>query len=181
MPIGVGAAMLIGSAVAGGTAVAGAKIQSNAAKNAQQQQQQATNQALAVQRQALQPYQDIGQRGLQQLQNPAFSQPYTQVFGGGSNGAQAFGGMAPPQGPPPQGMQGPPPQMPQGPPQGPPPGSLGAMGAGQPGPGMGGQPQAPQGGAAGMMVRVQKPDGGVVSIPAQMLPQALANGGRRVG
>lgn len=173
--------------IAGVSAVAKAKIQSNAASNAQKAQQQGTDRALQVNQQAMQPYMDAGQRGLAQLQNPAFSQPYTQVFGGpgGSNGAQAFGGpmtQMPPGGPPQPQMGQPPPQMPQGPP----PGSLGAMGGGQ-------MPQMPQqgmmppaqqmaqGGAAGGTARIMSPQGRIVMVPLERVPEALAQGGRRVG
>lgn len=117
MPIGVGAAMLIGSAVAGGSALAAAGIQSHAASEAQKKQQAATDKALAVQQQAMSPYQQIGQVGLQRLaaQQPA---PYTQQFraGSGNTGFQPYQPatppLAPPQGPPPTlgGIGQPPPQ-----------------------------------------------------------------------
>ncbi len=114
MPIGVGAAMLIGSAVAGGTAVASAKLQSNAAKNAAKEQQKGTDRALQVQQQANAPYLALGQQGAQRLAQTPF-QPYTQQFQPGrpNNGFQA------PQGPPP---------------------TLGSIGQPQGAPGMG-QPQ----------------------------------------
>lgn len=187
MPIGIGAAMLIGSAVSAGTSVAAAKMQSSAAKNAARDQQRATDQALAVNRQAQQPYMDVGAAAAQRLgQMGANFQPYTQVFGNGA-GAQPF--QMPP------GPQGPPPGMPPGGPMGqggPPPGSLAGVG----GPGMQrpmgqalmgqGAPMGPTGapsggGAQGMIAKVMSPRGQVVDVPMDRLSEALANGGRRVG
>lgn len=95
MPIGVGAALLIGSAVSGGAAVAGAKMQSNAASKAQKAQQAGTDRALQIQEQTSAPYRQLGQQGVNQLMSMGAPQPYTQQFrpGGGapsSNGVQAF-------------------------------------------------------------------------------------------
>lgn len=159
MPIGIGAAMLIGSAVAGGTAVAASKIQSNAASNAQKAQQTATNQALAVQQQQSAPYRALGQQGVDRLTAMGAPQPYTQQFhapGGGpqSNGYQAFQpGGAPPQGPP---------------------GGGGLAGIGQP------PSQGPQGQPAPQMVTLQAPDGSTRQFPAiqaqQVMQQAQSAG-----
>lgn len=176
MPIGVGAAMLIGSAVAGGTAVAGAKIQSNAAKSAQKSQQAGTDKALAVQQQANQPYMQLGSQAAGRLgQMTANAQPYTQNFTGpgGSNGFQAM----PPQGPPP-------PPMGLGamgqPPQGAPPGAVPRQGppAGMSPPGMQGPPQ----GAPGGMVRLKAPTGEIGMVPdnSPELQKALSLGAVRL-
>lgn len=165
MPIGVGAALLIGSAVAGGTAVAGAKIQSNAAKNAAKAQQAGTDRALAVQQQQNAPYLQVGQQAAARLASgQAMGKPYTQQFGGpgGSNGVQAFQ----PQGPPQQGtlgglgQQGQAPQMPQ----------QGQM-----------PPQAPQQQQGGGMVKLQAPDGSVSQVPEAMAQQFLQRGAKRIG
>lgn len=190
MPIGVGAALLIGSAVSAGTAAASAKVQSNAAKKAAQSQQTATNQALAVQQQANQPYMDLGKQALGTLgQMQANAQPYTQTFTGpgGSNGAQPFtpaqmGQKTPKSGTlaelgqqPAQNVPVAPPKggvfqsamqhgafggVPQGPPQGPPPMA----------------PQAPQGPpqAGGPMVQLQAPDGSVRPFPAAQADAVIA-------
>lgn len=155
MPLGIGAAMLIGSAVSAGTAVAGAKIQSNAAKNAARSQQQATNQALQVQQRANQPYMDLGASAAQRLgQMAANPSPYTQVFGNGA-GAQrpSLASLGAPQGGP----------MPPG--------------MGQPPHGMGGPPQAAPGGG---MVLLRAPDGSTRPFPAaqadSVIQQAAARG-----
>lgn len=160
MPIGPAAAMLIGTAVSAGTQVVGAKMQSSAAKKAAKTQQQGTDRALQVQQQALQPYQDIGRAGLQQLQNPAFAQPYRPVFGSGSNGAQAFGG---------------PPQMPQGPPP-----TLGGIGQPPPQAMAPQRPQGPPSGAPGMVL-VEAPTGERQMLPLVLAQQAQARGARILG
>ena len=167
MPIGIGAAMLIGSAIAGGTAVAGAKISSNAASNARNQQQQATNQALGVQQQMAQPFVQAGQAALGRIQP---FQPYQQQFSGagGSNGFQ------PPQQPPMQQPQGAPQGAPQG---GPAPGSLGAMQGGQMPQPMG-APGAPQGGA---MVTVQDDSGATRQVPQAMAQMYVQRGFKVLG
>jgi len=172
MPIGVGAAMLIGSAVAGGTAVAGAKIQSNAANKAREQQQAATNQALAVQQEQNAPYLQVGQQAAARLASgQAMGKPYTQQFGGpgGSNGFQAFNPQPPPQQGPPQGTlsslgQPPQGQMPMGPQQQMPPPQ--------------GPPQGQQGGG---MVKLQAPDGSMSQVPEAMAQQFIQRGARRIG
>jgi hypothetical protein len=161
MPIGIGAAMLIGAAASGGAAVGAAKIQSNAANKAAKTQQAATNQALAVQQQANQPYMDLGRQAAARLSGPALGQPYTQQFGGpnGSNGYQPFAQGRPMQGPQmtlgglgqPQGAQMPPQPM--------------------------GAPQGPQGG----MVRLQAPDGSMSMVPEAMAQAFIQRGARRVG
>ncbi len=157
MPLGVAAAALVA-----GTQLVGAKMQSGAAKDAAKTQQTATNQGLQVQQQALQPYQDLGRVGLQQLQNPSFAQPYRPMFGSGQ-GAQAFQG---PQGAQPTlggiGQPQPPPMPPQGPQARP-------MG----------QPQPMQSG--GEMLLVEAPTGERRPMPAALAQQAVAKGARIVG
>ena len=157
MPIGIGAAMLIGSAVAGGTAVAGAKMQSGAAKNAAKTQQQATDRAIAAQTQANQPYMDLGRQSAARLSQMA-PQPYTQTFGSGA-GSQPF-------------------QMPQE-------GPLASLGrpAGATGQAMPpGGPVPPPGAQGGQgMVRMQAPDGSVRPVPLAMVDELTRRGARRVG
>ena len=162
MPIGIGAALLIGAAVSGGTAVASAKISSNAAKNARDQQQAATNQALGVQQQMAQPFVQAGQAALGRIQP---FQPYSQQFtgAGGSNGVQ------PPQQPP---MQ-----QPQGAPQGPAPGSLGAMQGGQMQRPMGNPTAAPAMG----LVTVQDSSGATRQVSPQQAQQYQAQGFKVLG
>jgi hypothetical protein len=177
--------LVIMAGISAVSALASAKVQSNAAKNAQKAQQAGTDKALAVQQQANQPYMDLGKSSAQRLgQMTANAQPYTQQFtgAGGSTGAQAF---TPAQ----QGM---------GSPQGPSQGSLGSLGQPQGAPGMGGPPQGgmpPQGqqgppmGAPsqGQMVQLQAPDGSVRPFPAaqadSIIQKARAQGHelRRVG
>ncbi len=161
MPIGVGAAMLIGSAVAGGTALGAAKLQSNAAGKAQKDQQAATDRALAVQQQQTAPYRALGEQAAGRLSAP---QPdaYRQAFTGpgGSNGFQAF--QPPPQGPSGGSLAG-----------------LGQPGMGQPLPGAVPRQQGMQGppmmgGGQGQMVQLQGPDGSVKPFPAAQVPQILA-------
>lgn len=181
MPIGVGAALLMaGSAGAG---LASAKVQSNAAKKAQQAQQQGTDKALAVQQQANQPYMDLGRQATARLsQMAANQQPYTQVFGSGA-GAQGQPGQ-PTQGP--RAMGGNqfqmPPQMPrQGPPQGMGLGQLGQAGMGQPPPMRPPQGQQGPGMGGGGMVKLQAPDGSVRDVPMDQAQQFIQRGARRVG
>lgn len=136
MPIGVGAAMLIGSAVGAGTQIVGAKMQSNAAKNASRAQTQAADRASAETRamqqqaqQALAPYQQMGQQGMQNM-SAALNRPrpvFTPPGMGGGAMQRPFvppagnrAPMGPPMGmPPPQG--GRPPMPMGGRPSGPPP------------------------------------------------------------
>lgn len=179
MPLGIGAAMLVGSAVAGGTAVAGAKIQSNAAKKAQAAQQSATDKALQVQQQQNAPYLALGQQGAARLgQLAANHQPYTQVFGNG-RGAQ---------GQPGQPMTG------LGSMGGPPPTSLAGLGQPPPGAATGQTPSSgmpapqamqrpPVAGPApmgGRMVLMQAPDGSRNSVPESAVSVLEARGARRV-
>jgi len=165
MPIGVGAAMLIGSAVAGGAAVTGAKLQSNAAKNAAKAQQAGTDRALAVQQQQNAPYLQVGQQAAGRLASgQAMGQPYTQQFGGpgGSNGFQAFS------------------PQPQGPPQQ---GTLGGLGQGQaPMAPQQGQmpPQAPQQAQGGGMVMMEGPDGSRKAVPQAAVQMAMQRGAKVV-
>ncbi|MES2531840.1 MAG: hypothetical protein V4636_12440 [Pseudomonadota bacterium] len=187
MPIGIGAAMLIGSAASAGAGLASAKAQSNAAKKAQQQQQAATDKALAVQQQTNQPYMQLGQQAAARLgQMAANQQPYTQVFGSGA-GAQGQPGQ-PMRGPGAMGgnqFQMSPQRPPQGPPQGMGLGQIGQGGMGQPqpmrppqgqqGPGMGMPPQqAPMG-------RWLMPGGQTAQGPLNQAQMYESKGGRRIG
>ena len=137
MPIGVGAAMLIGSAVGAGTQIVGAKMQSNAAKNASRAQTQAADRASAETRamqqqaqQALAPYQQMGQQGMQNMSaalnrpRPVFTPP--GMAGGTQRPFLPPAGNRPPMGMPPQGGRPPMPMggRPSGPP---PPQSFGSM------------------------------------------------------
>ena len=162
MPIGAAAAMLIGSAVSGGTSVASAAIQSHSAKKAREQQQQATNQALGVQQQANAPYLALGQQAAQRLAAMP-QQPYTQVFGGG-RGAQMPSSIGNPAG-----------DFVQPRPQGPPLGSLASLGQ----PGMGPPPQA-----AGFQQALQRAPAlppGMVRLPdGRIVPASMAGGGPRI-
>lgn len=116
MPIGLGAALLIGSAVSAGTQIVGAKMQSGAAKDAAKAQQAAADRAIEEQKAAraqaqaaYAPYQQMGQQGInsmgqmlgarpqafnpnQPLQMQQFQAP--RPMGGGPQG-----GQAPPQDP----------------------------------------------------------------------------------
>lgn len=176
MPIGIGAAMLIGTAASAGAGLAAAKIQSNAANKAQKAQQQGTDQALVAQRKANQPYMDLGQQGVNRLMNTP-QQNYTPRFSGagGSDGFQAF------QGPPPMaslGSLGQPPQGPNGP--------MPMNGPGiqvQPGPRVPPNGPMPQqiGPQAGQMAQMQGPDGSVKAVPLHLVAQLEARGARRVG
>lgn len=147
MPIGVGAALLIGSAASAGTALAGAKMQSNAAKKAQQAQQAGTDKALQIQHQVNAPYMQLGQAAAGRLgEMTANPQPFTQQFRPGSPGQPAPSGFQPFQpsgGMPTLGSIG---QPPQGPPQAVPRGGMG---------------QPP-------MVRLRAPDGSVSPQPFSM-------------
>jgi len=161
MPAAIAIPMLIGSGISAATSIAGAKIGSNAAKNAAAQQQQGVQQALAAQQQNFNTVLPMVQQGQYQAQQ-AFS-PYQQMGGAALNALYqrlGIGGGAPlpySQRPamPPQPMM--PPMMPQRPPMAPqapmgmpPQGTFGHPMGGQPMPGqppMGGMPQ----GAPGMM------------------------------
>lgn len=155
MPIGIGAAMLIGSAVAGGTAIAGAKLQSNAAKDAAKAQQAGTDRALQVQQQANAPYMQLGQQAAGRLgQMAANPQPYTQQFRAPgappSSGIQSFQ---------PSGGPGP---MP----------TLGSIGQPQGQPGGMGQPS---------MVTLRAPTGETVQMPdGPQVQLALNRGAMRI-
>lgn len=158
MPIGVGAALLIGSAVSGGAAVASAALQSNAAKNAAKKQQEGTDRALQVQQQANAPYMQLGQQAAGRLAGRQF-EPFAQQFRPGAPGQPAPIGFQPfqPGAGQPQMTLGsigqPPPSAPQG----------------QPGPGM------------EQFATVQAPTGEMARIPVgPMLEQALARGARRM-
>ena len=159
MPIGLAAGlMLAGTAGSAAATIGAAKIQSNAAKRAQKEQQAATDKAMAVQTQQNQPYLDLGRQAAQRLQNMPF-QPYMQTFGSG-RGAQLPT-------PPPQG------------PQGPPPGSLASLG--QPGgqmmpPGSAVPPQAVQRIQQAMPQRMQPglPPGMVRLPDGRVVPQGMA-------
>jgi hypothetical protein len=121
MPIG----LIVGGIASAASAIGSAKVQSNAAKKAAQQQQQGTDRALAVQQQANQPYMDLGKAAAGRLgELAANAQPYQQQFRPGQpqNGFQpSLGAMQPQQQPqgqpgmemPPQGQQGPPMGQPQ--------------------------------------------------------------------
>jgi hypothetical protein len=164
----------------------GAKKKADAAKEAVNYQRQATDKAVALNRDVYQqqlaqqqPYMQAGQQGLTNLQQIVGNQQ--NRFGGGMvpgqggpapmNLATAFG--PPPQGPTPQ-------QGPQGPPMGGPP--QGQMGGGMPPQAAQGSPQgAPQG--QGQMVRLQAPTGEVIPLPANhpKIQQLIAAGARMVG
>ena len=151
MPIGIGAAMLIGSAVSGGAAVAGAKMASNASKNAAQAQIDASNKAQAfnqqvfnTQQQALAPYQAAGQDALSRLTAMRNTQPLAQQAQGYVNAARY--GQMPAQSPWPTG-----PQM-----------------------------QQPQGGGGGM-VTVRAPTGETQQVPQAMAQQLVQRGAQIVG
>lgn len=186
MPLGVGAALLIGSGISALTQVGAAKIGSNASKKAADTQTAAGNKALALneqiynqQRQDQNPYMQAGQQGLSNLQQlvgnqqPRFGGGMTPGQGGPAplNLGNAFGGpQAPPQGAmPAQGGQ--PMGQPAGAPQQAPMGSQG-----QP-PMMAQAPQSPQ----GAMVKLRAPDGSVEDVPAQLADQFIQRGAMRVG
>ena len=74
MPIGVGAAMLVGSLAGAGASIASSKMQSGAAKDASRAQTQAAERAAAETRAAqaradaaLAPYQQFGQQGMNSM------------------------------------------------------------------------------------------------------------------
>jgi hypothetical protein len=173
MPAAIG----IGLLVSAGTSIAAAKMQSNAAKNAQKAQQAGTDKALAVQQQSNRPYMQLGEQAANRLmQMPP--QNYTQQFGGpgGSNGFQAF--QQAPQGPPQGTLAG------LGrPPQG---GPMPQNGPGmqvQPGPRMppNGPPPQQMGQQGGQMAQMMAPDGSVRPVPLAMVAQLESRGARRVG
>ena len=114
--------LIVGGIVSAASAIGSAKIQSNAAKKAAQQQQQGTDRALQAQTQANQPYMDLGKAAAGRLgELAANAQPYQQQFRPGQpqNGFQpSLGAMQQPQGQPgmempPQGQQLPPQGQPQ--------------------------------------------------------------------
>ena len=168
--IATGTALAIGALSSAGAGLASAKMQSSAAKNAAKEQQKGTDRALQIQREANAPYMQLGQQAAGRLQQPAPA--YTQQFGGpqGSNGFQAF---QPPQNAP----------MP----------TLGSIGQPQQAVPRGGisqqlagyaaqQQQAGNPNYAPPMVMLSSPDGSVSKpVPAEIAPQFLAKGYRRVG
>lgn len=182
----IGTAATIGIITAGvsaGTSIAGAKMASNASKNAAKTQSSAADKALAAQQQGyaqqrsdFSPYQQAGAAAVGRL---------------GQTAGTYTGGPPQPQGPQMGGQLG---QMPQNwhPPQSPP---LGPPQQGQPQPGMGpgpqghnvgvnlGQqgavPQAPGGGPMpGSLVRVQAPSGEVAMLPREAADRAVQKGAR---
>lgn len=173
---------LIGAAIGAVSGLVGAKMQSNAAGNAQRAQQQATDRAMASMQQVNAPYLGLGQQAVGNLSSMiGRPQPYTQQFGGAQGPTTGFGAPgAQPFMPP--GMGG----MPGGamPPQGAPQGSLGAFS------GIGGLGQklaqgpmgpAPEMGGGGM-ARLRAPTGEEMDIPVNspQLPALMQRGAVRV-
>lgn len=170
MPIGVGAAMLIGSAVAGGASVVGGKMASNSAKNAAKTQtasvdkaQQFNEKAWQQQQAALAPYQQAGQSALGSLMTRFGGKPLENSYAPPGQFAR-----------PPQGAG--PLTAAMGSPQGPPaaPGQPAASGGQPPGAPM------PPGAPSEPMVLMAGPDGSQKQIPQSRVPDAMARGARRV-
>ncbi len=167
---------LIGAAIGAVSGLVGAKMQSNAAGNAQRAQQQATDRAMASMQQVNAPYLGLGKQAVGNLSSMlANPQPYTQQFGGAQGPTTGFGAPGAQPFMPPVMSGG----MPGGmPPQGPPQGSLGAFAGGGMPPQGGAMP--PQGG--GQMARLRAPTGEEMDIPVNspQLPALMQRGAVRV-
>lgn len=158
-------AMIVGSSLAAASQLGAAKMGSSAAKKAAKTQSQATDRALAAQREVNQPYMQIGQQALGYLSQPREVVPFN------------------PGGPPMslgQGMQG-------GQPQARPVPLMGQQSQAAPAMSLGGAMRntgtgtgQPQGMGTGM-VMLRAPDGSTKSVPASLAPRYLAAGAQRVG
>lgn len=107
MPLAI-ALPLIGMAASSAASIGAAKIQSNAAKKAQDAQQQGTDRALQAQQQANAPYLALGQQAAGRLAARGPAQPFQGQFQPGGGPSMSLGSIGQP----------PMPSAPQGPPQG---------------------------------------------------------------
>lgn len=107
MPIGIGAALLIGSAVSGGAQLYAAHEGANAVKDAAAAQTDAAKQAIALEQanlqrgqQLLQPWTNLGSQGANQMSQLLQQRPYQPFVPGQPNTFQPPPAVRPPVGVP---------------------------------------------------------------------------------